>query len=84
LKGRLTPGNRLENHWVSEVLKQILAESQAGPKAPPETFARVIRTLMDPGDAVNEGPGRTDALALLNTALSCGRRPAIPSACSEF
>jgi len=40
------------------------------PIQPPETFVRVIRTLMDPGDAVNEGPARPGALALLNTALA--------------
>lgn len=58
------------NHWVAEALRQILAEPSAGANALPETFARVIRTLMDPGDAVNEGPDRPGALALLNTALA--------------
>jgi len=56
--------------WVSDALRQILAEPSPGANAPPETFARVIRTLMDPGDAVNEGPERSGALALLNTALA--------------
>lgn len=55
--------------WVAERLRQILAEPSAGANAP-EPFARVIATLMDPGDAVNEGPERPGALALLNTALS--------------
>jgi len=58
------------NQWVSDVLRQILAEPHAGANTPPETFVRVIRTLMDPGDAVNEGPARPGALALLNTALA--------------
>jgi hypothetical protein len=58
------------NHWVAEALRQILAEPSPGKNAPPETFVRVIRTLMDPGDAVNEGPERKGALALLNTALA--------------
>ncbi len=33
-------------------------------------FARVIRTLMDQGDATNEGAERQGALALLNAALA--------------
>jgi hypothetical protein len=49
------------NHWVAETLRQILAEPRPATNAPPETFARVIRTLMDPGDAVNEGAERGDA-----------------------
>ena len=40
------------------------------PNTPPDTFARVIRTLMDQGDSINEGPERPGALALLNTALA--------------
>ena len=58
------------NQWVAEVLRQILAEPHAGANTPPDTLVRVIRTLMDPGDAVNEGPERAGALALLNTALA--------------
>ena len=55
--------------WVAEVLRQILAEPHPNPSTPPETFSCVIRVLMDPGDAVNEGADRSGALALLNTAL---------------
>jgi len=57
------------NYWVAEVLAQILAEPQTIPNMPPETFLRVIATLMDPGDAKNEGVDRQGALAALNTAL---------------
>jgi hypothetical protein len=52
------------------VLGEILAEPSPGPNVLPETFARVLRSLMDSGDAVNEGPDRPGALALLNTALA--------------
>ncbi len=55
--------------WVAETLSQILAEPQANANAPSESFSRVIYTLMDQGDALNEGPGRTGALTLLNAAL---------------
>jgi hypothetical protein len=58
------------NHWAAEALRQILSEPSPGKNAPPETFVRVIRTLMDPGDAVNEGSERKGAIALLNTALA--------------
>jgi hypothetical protein len=38
------------NRWVAEALRQILAEPHAA-NTPPDTFSRVIRTLMDQGDA---------------------------------
>ncbi len=56
--------------WVASTLREILAEPQPAPNVPPETFARVIRRLMDQSDACNEGPDRPRALALLNTALA--------------
>jgi hypothetical protein len=56
--------------WVASTLREMLAEPQPGPNTPPETFARVIRTLMDQSDSVNEGPDRPGALALLNGALA--------------
>jgi hypothetical protein len=56
--------------WVVGTLRQILAEPQPHRNTPPDAFARVIRTLMDPSDAVEEGPDRPGALALLNTALA--------------
>lgn len=58
------------NYWVAETLRKILAEPQPNVSTPPETFSRVIRTLMDQGDAEVEGPGREGALALLNAALT--------------
>ena len=56
--------------WVADVVRHILAEPSPGANVPPASFARVIRTLMDSGDAVNEGPERPGALKLLNTALA--------------
>src|SRR5882762_9122387 len=46
------------NYWVAETLKTILKEPQASANVPPETFARVIRVLMDQEDAENEEPQR--------------------------
>jgi hypothetical protein len=58
------------NYWVAETLREILAAPQPNANTPPETFSRVIRTLMDHEDAVNEGAERQGALALLNAALA--------------
>jgi hypothetical protein len=57
-------------YWVAGTLSEILAEPQPNANTPPDSFARVIRVLMDQSDAVNEGPERPGALALLNTALA--------------
>jgi hypothetical protein len=56
--------------WVASVLADILNEPQPAANTPPETFSRVIRVLMDQGDAINEGPERPGALAMLNGALA--------------
>jgi hypothetical protein len=58
------------NYWVADTLEKILAEPQPDPATPPETFLRVIRTLMDQSDAKNEGPERPRALAMLNLELA--------------
>lgn len=57
--------------WVADVLARILEEEpQPSPTAPPDTFARVIRRLMDQEDAFNEQADRPLALAQLNGALA--------------
>src|SRR4051794_21272852 len=56
-------------YWVVNVLEEILAAPQPNANTPPELFSRTISTLMDQGDAKNEGPEREGALALLNSAL---------------
>lgn len=58
------------DRWVAEVLKAILAEPHPNANTPPETFSRVIRTLMDQGDAVNENSERKGALEALAAALA--------------
>jgi hypothetical protein len=57
-------------YWVAEQLEQLLAGPQSVPTAPPDAFARVIKVLMDPADAENEGTDRGDALTQLNKSLS--------------
>ena len=56
--------------WVSATLAEILGEPHTNAQTPPDTFCRVIRTLMDPADATNEGPEREGALGVLNVALA--------------
>ena len=51
---------------VAETLKEILSGPQPTANVPPEVFARVVRTLMDQGDAHNEAPERPKALEGLN------------------
>lgn len=58
------------NHWVAEILKEILFEPQPAPNVPPDTFGRVIKTLMDQSNAKNESADRPNALAMLNGALA--------------
>jgi hypothetical protein len=56
--------------WVTARLEEILSQPQPAPNVPPDAFSRVIRTLMDPADAVKEGSERTAALTALNKSLS--------------
>jgi len=58
------------NYWVADALRQILSEPKTNANTPPEAFSSVIRSLMDHGDAVNEGVERAGALLLLNTSLA--------------
>ena len=55
--------------WVSSILEQILAEPHPDAQTPPESFCRVIQTLMDLGDASTGDPERTVALECLNKEL---------------
>ncbi len=56
--------------WTAGTLVKILEEPHPDAQTPPETFCRVIRVLMDQGDAINEEPDRPGALKALNTALA--------------
>ena len=55
------------NYWVADTLRQILEEPQPNAHTPPETFLRVIRTLMDQSDALNEPTDRTGLIGLQRT-----------------
>ncbi|MDI1265575.1 MAG: hypothetical protein PS018_20200 [bacterium] len=64
-----THGGGTRHRWVAEVLEQILEEPTQNARTPSDTFARVIRTLMEQEDATNEGPERPEALKALNAAV---------------
>lgn len=55
---------------MGSTLVKILEEPQTSGNAPPDTFARVIRKLMDQGDKQDADPGREKAMAVLNVALA--------------
>jgi hypothetical protein len=62
--------NATRKWWVANVLEEILKEPGEGATIVPDTFARVIATLMDLGDVeASDDPGRPHALATLNNAL---------------
>lgn len=44
--------------WVSARLEEVLAMPHPGPSVPPEAFVRIIRALIDKGDAHVDDPDR--------------------------
>ena len=56
--------------WVANTLDEILNEPSRDANTAPDTFIRVISTLMDKGDATNEGSDRSAAMTQLNVSLS--------------
>lgn len=58
------------DQWVAKTLGEILQGPHANEQTPPDSFCRVIRILMDPADARNEGPEREGALKALNAVLA--------------
>lgn len=58
------------NYWVAEILEKILAEPHADATTPPDSFLRVIRSLLDPADAIEGDEDRAHALARVNLALA--------------
>ncbi len=56
--------------WVASRLEEILAQPHPGPTVPPDAFIRVIRELLDKGEAQEGDPERIKALAALNSVLA--------------
>ena len=55
--------------WTSDRLGELLAEPAPAPFALPDRFIVLLRVLMDKGDALDDDPDRTKALATLNVPL---------------
>jgi len=49
--------------WIAEKLKEILAQPQRSPSIPPGAFVKVIRRVLDKGEAQEGDPDRSKALA---------------------
>ncbi|MBF4547199.1 hypothetical protein IRY31_03775 [Corynebacterium afermentans subsp. lipophilum] len=58
------------NRWVADVIADILSQPGEIEDMPPQTFCRLIEQLMNPADALNEGPDRPNALSKLNMVLN--------------
>ncbi len=58
------------NAWVANTLAEILEGPHPNAQTPPTPFCNIIRVLMDPADATNEGHERTAALKTLNASLN--------------
>lgn len=56
--------------WVASRLEEILAQPHSGPSVPPDAFIRVIRAVLDNGEAQDGDPDRSKALAALNVVLA--------------
>ena len=56
--------------WIAEKLKEILAQPQRSPSIPPGAFVKVIRRVLDKGEAQEGDPDRSKALAALNIVLA--------------
>jgi hypothetical protein len=56
--------------WVAVTLEKILALPQRSPSVPPDAFLKVIRRVLDKGEAQEGDPDRSKALAALNVVLT--------------
>lgn len=55
--------------WVAERLEEVLAQPHASPSTPPDAFLRIIRNVLDKGEAQEGDDNRSQALAALNLVL---------------
>lgn len=56
--------------WVASRLGEVLALPHPGPTIPPDAFIRIIRAVLDKGDAQDGDPDRLNALAALNVVMA--------------
>jgi hypothetical protein len=56
--------------WVAARLEEVLAMPHSGTSVPPDAFVRIIRSVLDKGDAQKDDPDRSKAVAALNVVLA--------------
>jgi hypothetical protein len=56
--------------WTAERLGEALAMPHSSPSVPPDAFLRVIQRVLDKGEAQEDDPDRSKALAALNAVLA--------------
>lgn len=56
--------------WVVARLEEVLAMPHPGPSVPPDAFVRIIRMVLDKGDAAKDDLDRSKAIAALNVVLA--------------
>ncbi len=56
--------------WVADRLTEVLAQPHPSPIIPPNAFIRIIRAVLDKGEAQEGDPDRKKALAALNVVLT--------------
>jgi hypothetical protein len=57
--------------WVANRLEEVLGQPHPGPTVPPDAWIRIIRALLDKGEAQDGDADRSMALAALNAVLMC-------------
>ncbi|MEQ9607651.1 MAG: hypothetical protein RLN99_08295 [Kiloniellaceae bacterium] len=55
--------------WVASRLEEVLTQPHPGPTVPPDAFIRIIRVVLDKGEAQDGDTDRSKALAALNVVL---------------
>ncbi|WP_233842928.1 restriction endonuclease [Dyella sp. 2HG41-7] len=55
--------------WVADRLDEVLGQPHPSPAVPPDAFIRIIRAVLDKGEAQEGDPDRSKALAALNVVL---------------
>ena len=56
--------------WAAERIEEVLAMPHPTPSVMPDAFLRIIRRLLDKGEAVGDDADRAKALAALNVVLA--------------
>lgn len=56
--------------WTAIRLEEVLGQPHSSASVPPDAFVRIIRAVLDKGEAQDEDPDRSKALAALNVVLA--------------